>query len=80
VRRRGDAEVRVVVSDDGGGMKPLSSESGFGLIAMRERVTAMGGQIEIVNRQDRLGVRVDVRLPIREAFALEGAEILGNSS
>ncbi|MCC7251135.1 ATP-binding protein [Hyphomicrobium sp.] len=69
VTRNEDDDVRVVVRDDGGGLKPTSLSSGFGLIAMRERVTALGGTVEIRNRDDQAGVTVDVRLPIRESYA-----------
>jgi two-component system sensor histidine kinase UhpB len=69
VTRNEDDDVRVVVRDDGGGLKAASLSSGFGLIAMRERVTALGGTVEIRNREDRAGVKVDVRLPIRESYA-----------
>ncbi|HEX2840132.1 ATP-binding protein [Hyphomicrobium sp.] len=69
VTRDADDNVRVLVRDDGGGLKPASLSSGFGLIAMRERVTALGGTLDIQNRKDRAGVVVDVRLPIRESYA-----------
>jgi signal transduction histidine kinase len=69
VTRNEHDDVRVLVRDDGGGLKPSSLSSGFGLIAMRERVTALGGTVEIKNREDRAGVSVDVRLPIRESYA-----------
>ncbi len=38
----GEESVTVVVRDDGGGLKPASLDSGFGLIAMRERTEALG--------------------------------------
>lgn len=69
VSRNAEDDVRVMVRDDGGGLKPTSLSSGFGLIAMRERVTALGGTVDINNRDDRAGVKVDVRLPIRESYA-----------
>jgi two-component system sensor histidine kinase UhpB len=69
VLRNEDDDVRVLVRDDGGGLKAASLSSGFGLIAMRERVTALGGTVKIGNREDRPGVFVDVRLPIRESYA-----------
>lgn len=69
ISRNADDDVAVVVRDDGGGLKSASLTSGFGLIAMRERVTALGGTVEIKNREDRAGVAVDVRLPIRESYA-----------
>jgi len=69
VTRDADDNVRVTVVDDGGGLKPSSLSSGFGLIAMRERVTALGGTVEIKNTEDGAGVKVDVLLPIRESYA-----------
>lgn len=69
VTRNPDDDVRVVVSDDGGGLKPASLTSGFGLIAMRERVAALCGTVEIRNTTDPAGVTVDVRIPIRESYA-----------
>lgn len=69
VTRNEDDDVRVVIRDNGGGLKPASLSSGFGLIAMRERVAALGGTIDIMNRKDLAGVEVDVRLPIRESYA-----------
>lgn len=69
VTRDAEDDVRVVVRDDGGGLKSSSLSSGFGLIAMRERVAALGGTVEVTNRTDRPGVEVDVRLPIRESYA-----------
>lgn len=69
VTRDKDDDVRVLVRDDGGGLKPASLASGFGLIAMRERVAALGGTAEINDRDDKAGVSVDVWLPIRESYA-----------
>ncbi|HML42082.1 MULTISPECIES: ATP-binding protein [Hyphomicrobium] len=81
VTRNEDDDVRVLVRDDGGGLKPSSLSSGFGLIAMRERVTALGGTIDIGNREDRAGVKVDVRLPIRESYAaFDGSADLGSDA
>lgn len=69
VTRNEEDDVRVLVRDDGGGLKPASLSSGFGLIAMRERAEALGGTVEVRNRDDQAGVVVDVRLPIRESYA-----------
>ncbi len=69
VTRNVDDDVRVEVTDDGGGFKPMSLASGFGLVAMRERVTALGGTVDIKNRDNPAGVVVDVLLPIRESYA-----------
>ncbi len=81
ITRDTDDDVRVVVRDDGGGLKPASLSSGFGLIAMRERVTALGGTLDIKNREDRAGVVVDVRLPIRESYtAFDGSADPGDNA
>ena len=69
VTRNADDDVCVVIRDDGGGLQPGSLTSGFGLIAMRERVAALGGTIDIRNREDRAGVAVNVQLPVRESYA-----------
>jgi two-component system sensor histidine kinase UhpB len=69
VARNENGDARVQVRDDGGGLKTGSPSSGFGLIAMRERVTALGGTVDIENRKDRAGVTVDVRLPVRDSDA-----------
>ncbi|WP_439541209.1 ATP-binding protein [Hyphomicrobium sp.] len=69
VTREPEGDVRVVVRDDGGGLTPGSSAGGFGLIAMRERVAALGGTVEIKNSASPAGVTVDVRLPIGETYA-----------
>jgi two-component system sensor histidine kinase UhpB len=75
VTRDADDDVHVVVRDDGGGMKREAATSGFGLIAMRERVGALGGTVDIRVRTDPAGVELDVRLPIRESYAaLDAAE------
>lgn len=69
VTSEGAGDVRVVVRDDGGGLTPGSAAGGFGLIAMRERVAALGGTLEIKNSETPAGVTVDVRLPIGETYA-----------
>ena len=56
---------RLAVSDDGVGCDPTRSEAGlpgFGILGMRERVRALGGELRIVSRPDR-GTRVEVLLP-----------------
>jgi len=56
---------RLAVSDDGVGFDPSRSEAvrpGFGILGMRERVTALGGELRIVSRPQR-GTRVEVLLP-----------------
>jgi len=81
VGRKDEEELRVVVRDDGGGLKPGSLSNGFGLIAMRERVAALGGTVEVRNRADCRGVELAVWLPIRESYAAlkETADAEGGS-
>lgn len=65
--------VTVVVRDDGGGLKPASLDSGFGLIAMRERTEALGGTVVVKNRTDLAGVEVAARIPVSEPVRATGA-------
>ncbi len=58
-----DHEVLVEVSDDGGGLKASAETRGFGLRGMVERVTALGGDLDIRPRTDAPGVTVTARLP-----------------
>lgn len=58
-----DREVVVVVSDDGGGLKRSAETHGFGLRGMAERVTALGGDLDIRDRAGGSGVTVTARLP-----------------
>jgi len=57
-----DKGVRVVVTDDGSGLK--STKSGHGLTGMRERVAARNGWFAIENRTDGKGTRVEAFLPV----------------
>jgi two-component system sensor histidine kinase UhpB len=61
---RQDHDVVVTVSDDGGGLKASAETRGFGLRGMAERVTALGGNLDIRSRADTPGVTVSVRLPL----------------
>ena len=55
-------EVHLVVADRGRpGLAPDPNEGNFGLIGMRERARALGGELEAGPTAD--GWRVDVRLP-----------------
>lgn len=66
VRRRRDA-VSVTVEDDGRGVisEAVSSSGGNGLAGMRERVAALGGQIELGARRGG-GYRVHALLPVSD--------------
>jgi two-component system sensor histidine kinase UhpB len=63
VKRTAD-DVLVTVEDDGQGFDPAEQKPGHGLAGMRERVTAMGGVLRILAREDG-GVAVSARLPAR---------------
>jgi signal transduction histidine kinase len=58
--------VELVVADDGQGFDPsaLTPSSGFGLRLMRERVTELGGRLEVDSAIGR-GTSVRVTLPLR---------------
>ncbi|TAL26424.1 MAG: sensor histidine kinase [Aquabacterium sp.] len=54
--------LRIVVSDDGLGFDPdVMSHTGFGLIGMRERVAAVGGEMSITSKPGS-GTRVSLSL------------------
>jgi two-component system sensor histidine kinase UhpB len=63
---RSELEAIVEVSDDGGGLKWSGETLGFGLRGMAERVTALGGHLEIRDRAGAPGVTVTARLPLPE--------------
>jgi two-component system sensor histidine kinase UhpB len=59
-----DGEIRLEVRDDGVGFPPLFGTNGIagtGLIAVRERVTALGGRLEL---ESDGGARLRVHLPL----------------
>jgi two-component system sensor histidine kinase UhpB len=58
-----DRQVIVEVSDDGGGLKRSAGTRGFGLRGMAERVTSLGGNLDIRNRAEGTGVIVTALLP-----------------
>ena len=61
-----DDEIRLEVSDDGLGFDPDAAMKGhgLGLIGMRERLTAVGGDCAISSRRGA-GTRILARVPIR---------------
>ncbi|SFK01001.1 Signal transduction histidine kinase [Streptosporangium canum] len=59
----GDADLSLRIDDHGPGAWPRS-ETGFGIIGMRERATALGGSLEAGDRRTG-GFRVSARLPLR---------------
>jgi signal transduction histidine kinase len=61
----GDRDLTVQVDDDGRGASPQASApgSGQGIVGMRERATALGGDLQAEPRPDG-GFRVRARLPL----------------
>ncbi|NPE64121.1 signal transduction histidine-protein kinase/phosphatase UhpB [Dickeya dadantii] len=51
----------LVIEDDGGGLPPGSGAEGFGLLGMRERITALGGTLQLSCTH---GTRLTVSLPL----------------
>jgi signal transduction histidine kinase len=76
--RRRDAELVLVVEDDGRGLAPgdIDKRESSGLAGIRERARIMGGMAAVDNGSDG-GVRLEVRLPLervdRTRAALEAA-------
>mgnify|MGYP000988900029 CR=1 FL=1 len=57
-------QVAASISDDGRGMPAVPTRVGMGLIGMRERARALGGELSITSRPGE-GTNVQVRLPLR---------------
>jgi signal transduction histidine kinase len=63
-----DGRLRLVVEDDGAGMRPfswgsLAAAGHFGLLGMRERAELLGGELRIVARPEG-GTRVSLDVPL----------------
>jgi len=58
-----EAMIRVCVEDDGKGI-PEGAQPGLGLIGMRERVQALGGRLELINSENKKGLRVEASIPL----------------
>lgn len=58
-------QIQVQVADDGIGLPALRNTTGLGLIGMRERVNAQGGELSIENSTMGSGVRISARLPLQ---------------
>jgi len=61
--KEGDGTIEVVVTDDGRGMAAAGGKKTFGLLGMKERITILGGQLDIDSQPGR-GTRVACRLPL----------------
>jgi two-component system sensor histidine kinase UhpB len=58
-------ELAIVVQDDGRGFNPMLSK-GFGLVGMKERITGVGGELEIDSNLAK-GTTIMARLPLSGA-------------
>jgi two-component system sensor histidine kinase UhpB len=74
VRHDGEA-IKVAVTDDGKGLD-ANLVSGFGLIGMRERVSALGGRIAFDTEEGR-GLQVRVLIPLKGENNETGSNNLG---
>ena len=70
-----DQDVTVEVTDDGGGLRAANGQRGLGLRGMVERVTAMGGALDVRALSEPAGVHVIARLP----FPDDGQAVGGQS-
>jgi len=64
--RRANGRLHVRVEDDGAGFdleQAAQKRESFGLSGMRERVTLLGGSLEIATRRGE-GTKIDIRIPI----------------
>lgn len=61
-----DGSIDIRVTDDGSGLKSGAGARGLGIVGMRERVTTLGGTLEVANRRDGPGVVVFAQLPARD--------------
>src|ERR687898_1602636 len=68
-----DGEVLVEIEDDGGGFGPDTSP-GMGLTGMRERVLALGGELEVGGREG-LGTRVFLRVGLAVLAGREAGDL-----
>lgn len=67
--------VSLIIEDDGGGdAKQVNKDDGHGILGIRERVTALGGRLSIVNAAS--GIRIAAVIPIvgsNDDFPVEAA-------
>ncbi len=68
VTSNADGSIDVRVTDDGAGLKAAGT-GGLGIVGMRERVSSLGGVLDVANRRDGQGVVVSAHLPARGIHA-----------
>ncbi|MGC1550995.1 MAG: sensor histidine kinase [Rhodanobacter sp.] len=59
----GSDGIRLKLNDTGRGFDTEDEHGGFGLLGMKERVSRMGGQLDIQSRSDR-GTAISIMLPL----------------
>ncbi|OQK18110.1 histidine kinase [Methyloprofundus sedimenti] len=57
--------VTLTISDNGSAELPFKPNSGMGLLGMRERVSALGGQLNLENNKSG-GLRVHITIPLQK--------------
>jgi signal transduction histidine kinase len=62
------------IADDGVGMNRPATADGFGMVSMRDRIGAVGGELEIVSSPDA-GTRVRGTVPAREPRSAISADL-----
>jgi signal transduction histidine kinase len=62
VRVAADADIRIVVADNGRGFRPGSEGGGFGLESMRQRAELIGADLSVVSEPQN-GTRVELTIP-----------------
>ena len=65
---RDDANVRLIIEDDGCGFEPNKRKGGLGLLGIGERVKMLGGTIDIESSKEA-GTALAVRIPLQETSA-----------
>jgi len=70
----GHGTISLHIIDDGIGFDARHESTGLGLASMRERVRAIGGWIDI-SSSPKAGMRMDIRVPLREHRAEDAAGV-----
>jgi len=65
--------LRLEVKDNGVGIDPQAPHTGFGLVGMRERMAALGGELKI-SATPGSGTRISVLLPLHGDDTTDGAQ------
>jgi len=73
----GENHLTFSVVDDGGGLAESGTGGGFGLLGMRERVEAAGGELTVSQVPFPRGVRLEGRVPLPRDSAPPGAVVSG---